>query len=156
MRNLHRERIYYNTAWFIALLAEMGLHFEPEKDERILRRFIIGEKMYPMPTPERSEVRATIELPLNIDNSASSVAGLVGGFDDALRDALRTRGIDEASITHAEHYTDSDNGGTYVEVTYMRPETDAELAQRQDFVTKFNALVAQKDEIYRRIDAAWG
>ena len=149
MRNLHREKIYYNTPWLISLLLELGINVDAERDRLALRRFILGEKLTPIDKPERRQIKCSVVIPA-FHTEASSVDAFFASAKEDMIQKLKDKGIDPDNIVNVDHF--EQDGASKCEVDYMRPESDAELAKLHHFADTFNKILAHKDEIYLRID----
>lgn len=152
MRNLHRESIYYNTPWFIALLHDLGIKVDAERDRLALRRFILGEKLTPVTAPERRQVKCSVVIPA-FHTEASSIDAFFTSAKEDMIQKLKAKGIDPEvnDIVNVDYF--EQDGASQCEVDYMRPENDSELAKRQHFVDTFNTILKHKDDIYLRIDS---
>lgn len=150
MRNLHRERIHFDTPWFIDVLADLIIDVDPPVDKRALRRFIMGELLVPMTEPQRSLVKRTTEIQANFDN-ADSIEEYFKGATTALLARVKKKGIEPDSIVDCVGYND-DYGNDMYEISFMSPETDTELAVRKRHVDIFNQILSNQDAIYAKID----
>jgi len=151
MRNLHLDGVRYNTPWLINIFAEFGINVKPKRDERAIRRFLMGQLMVPVKQPKRSLVHRTIELPDTFD-CASSVAGFFDGAKKAFESVLSKKGIAIETITSVAHCDGNCGESSTIEVVYMDNETDQELALRQSFCDVFNSMLENADAIYKRVD----
>jgi hypothetical protein len=148
MRNLHIEGIYCHSESFISILSDLGITVSPKKDGMAIRRFLLGERLVPIPEPVRIEIKRSIEIPAS-SQSSNSLDSFFSEAKEALSSDLKSRGIDPNKVTICPYESD---GESMFEIEYMSPETDEELAIRQDRAKVFNKILAKKDEIYAMLD----
>lgn len=144
MRNLHHIKIYYNTPFFLDILASFNIIVDPEIDKNILRRFIIGHNMTTMKQPIRSQVKRTIMVPAEF-NYSTKIDLFFSYPKENLLKFIKENGIEEESVTEIDVLELDDE--MFFEVTYTSLETDQELAIRQRRVDIFNSMLAHQKEI---------
>ena len=151
MRNLHLERLYYNTPEFVAILHELGVSVEPERNKQTIRRFLLGEKLAPISSPVRSEVKTNIEIPAT--SHGKTISEFFGRAEAALRGSLAEKGISEDKIVNIELLCPSDGEGLKYFVEYLAPEPEGKFALRIENAELFNQMLRLQGEIYQKVDA---
>ncbi len=146
-RNLHLNRIYFNTPWFLELLAGFGLDIDATADERVLRRFLMGENTRHLEVKERLRVHDQTSIDMD-DCEGVGIDDFFGNMQAQLVEPLTTRGISLDDVTRIEL-----GQGTY-EVVYTRLQNDAEHEARRRFAYLANMLEALRPQIYNRVDKA--
>lgn len=149
VRNLHLEKIYYDSPLFLDILSDLDIAIEPERDKRALRRFIMGEKLILIEEPVHREVNRSIEMPATFETSGD-VDSFFSSAKEALLKELNEIGIPLDKIKAIDCF--DDDGTQMFDVQFMALEKDGELAVRQTHAAVFNQILANKDEIYARID----
>jgi hypothetical protein len=150
MRNLHYDKIYFDTPWFLSLLTEFGINADPIEYKSSIRRFIIGEKLVPMADAVRREVARQVDFPMNFED-ATNVDTFFAHCNSSLLEKIHAHGIDPNCITRVESF-EQDNESK-IDVTFTTMETDEEVAIRQRKADVFNMILINKDAIYGRIDS---
>lgn len=146
-RNLHHDGIRFDTPWFLELLAELGFELDVATDERVIRRFIMGQNTAHLDAKERSRVHDTISIEIG-DCETSNVDDFFGNMRAQLVEPLAARGISTEDVTRISLWE-----GNY-EVSYNRLQNDAEFEARRRFTHIANMLEALRPQIYNRVDAA--
>ena len=146
-RNLHRDRIYFNSPWLLAQLEDLGFEIDLATDELVIRRFLMGENTQHLEAKERIRVRDSISLEMG-DCEGRDIDDFFGNMSAQLVEPLNAAGIAIDDVTGIEL-----GFGTY-EVRYTRLQNDAEFEARRRFVYIANMLEALRPQIYNRVDAA--
>lgn len=148
--NLHRIGVYYNSPFFLEIIAGLGIDVEAERDRLVLRRFLMGELMTPMAMPERSFVSRTICTPVTCSISGS-IGSLTIDVDAELLAAIRDNGYEPEAIKDVTVESFISDDQLNFEICFKSLETDAEFLARKNRAEKFNAILAMKDDIYQQI-----
>jgi hypothetical protein len=151
MRNLHHDRVYSHTDWFLEILSKLNIIVSPKKDERVLRRFIMGQNHNPVNTPVRAEVKRTIDVPAIFEDS-SDINGFFEHAKESVLSSLSMKKIELEKVTNINFEGFSQDDEDMLEVTFLSLETDAELAKRHEYAELFNTILSHKVTIYEAID----
>jgi hypothetical protein len=152
MRNLHRDRIYFDTPWFIEILSDLKINVVPKRDERILRRFIMGEKMNPISYPQPISDLINSEIPCSFafDECTPDNLAMLGPDKESIEVDLKSANISLSDVKSIELIAD-DSEFKYV-VIHSVMQSESKLLRRREQASLFNEMILNTDKIYTAID----
>jgi hypothetical protein len=151
MRNLHHDRVYSHTDWFLEILSNLNINVSPKADERVLRRFIMGHNHNPVSTPVRTEVKRTVDVSATFEESCD-INVFFENAKESVLSSLLMKNIELKKVTNINFEGFSQDDENMLEITFISLETDSELAKRQQYAELFNTILFHKITIYEAVD----